>query len=191
MIESKTFLVDNDFNVIKLVNNLTLYINTNKKIVCKWNEIQNGYFIQIFPKHKIKKLFGFESCLNIHISKIKNRLILNIGIGNKIKESSPYLSEITPCFNILEWNNKPTVKKILLFVQNYVSTNVNVNNINTEMSIISTNSCEIKCINCNYTNPKNSMFCLNCGNKLHIECKDCGTLLQLPSKICPKCGKEN
>lgn len=191
MIESKTFLVDKDFDIVKLVNNLVLYINTNKKILCKWNKVANGYFIQAIPKYTIKKLFGLQLCLHIHISKIQNRLLINIGIGDSIKEDSSYLSEITPCFNILDWNNKPTVKKILLFIQNYISTKVDVNNINTEMSIISNTSSEITCTSCNYNNPKNSMFCLNCGNKLHIECKDCGTLLILPSKICPKCGKEN
>lgn len=191
MIKNKTFLVNNDFNVSKLVNNLSLYINTNEKRICKSKNFEKGYLIQIFPKNKINQLFRFKSYLNINISKIKNKLVINIEIGNKKDKNYPCLSEITPIFNGLEYNNKSTIKKITLFIENYVSTNVNVNNINTDMSIISNNSYEIKCINCHYTNPKHSMFCLNCGNKLHIECKNCGTLLQLPSKICPNCGKEN
>lgn len=191
MIESKTFIVDENFNINKLVNNLVLYINANRKVLCEWTDVQNGYFIQVVPKYTLKKLFGLELCLHLHISKLQNKLIVNIGIGEWIKEHSSYLSEITPCFNIIDWHNKPTIKKILLFIQNYVSTNIDISNIKTKMSINSNNYYDIKCNICNHINPPSSMFCLTCGNKLHTECYVCGSLLQLPSKICPKCGKEN
>jgi len=48
----------------------------------------------------------------------------------------------------------------------------------------------MKCTKCGFENEEGSKFCLECGERLEIECPQCGKILPLTAKFCNGCGQE-
>ena len=48
----------------------------------------------------------------------------------------------------------------------------------------------MKCPKCQFDNPEDSRFCLECGGKLERACPSCGKLLPLDAKFCNGCGHD-
>ena len=46
----------------------------------------------------------------------------------------------------------------------------------------------MKCPKCQFENPDDSKFCLECGEKIEITCPQCGKTLPIASKFCNECG---
>ena len=46
----------------------------------------------------------------------------------------------------------------------------------------------MKCLKCQFDNPEDSVFCLECGNKMEFRCPQCDNLLPIDAKFCNKCG---
>jgi TOMM system kinase/cyclase fusion protein len=46
----------------------------------------------------------------------------------------------------------------------------------------------MKCPKCNYENPAEAKFCMQCGAKMSLICSQCGAELPLEAKFCLKCG---
>jgi len=47
----------------------------------------------------------------------------------------------------------------------------------------------MKCPECQFDNPEEMLFCVECGNKLEINCPECGFGNSPGFKFCGKCGK--
>jgi len=48
----------------------------------------------------------------------------------------------------------------------------------------------MKCPKCQFENPKNAEFCVECGNRLDVLCPNCGSLNSPVYKFCKKCGQD-
>ena len=48
----------------------------------------------------------------------------------------------------------------------------------------------MKCTKCQFENPKDSKFCLECGKKLELQCPQCGKTLPILAKFCNQCGQK-
>jgi len=48
----------------------------------------------------------------------------------------------------------------------------------------------MKCPNCQFENPDEMQFCVECGNKLEIKCTECGFVNAPTYKFCGKCGQK-
>ena len=46
----------------------------------------------------------------------------------------------------------------------------------------------MKCSKCQFDNPQDSKFCLECGQKLELGCPECGKALPIGAKFCNECG---
>ena len=46
----------------------------------------------------------------------------------------------------------------------------------------------MKCPKCQFDNPQDSKFCLECGQKLELGCPECGKALPIGAKFCNECG---
>jgi hypothetical protein len=46
----------------------------------------------------------------------------------------------------------------------------------------------MKCPECQFENPEDSNFCLECGQKLEQKCPQCEKLLPAGAKFCNGCG---
>jgi hypothetical protein len=46
----------------------------------------------------------------------------------------------------------------------------------------------MKCSECQFENPEDSNFCLECGHKFESRCPSCDNLLPINSKFCNQCG---
>src|ERR1700738_2628397 len=44
------------------------------------------------------------------------------------------------------------------------------------------------CVNCNYDNPADALFCMKCGTKVENRCASCNTVNPADAKFCRKCG---
>ena len=44
------------------------------------------------------------------------------------------------------------------------------------------------CSRCNYDNPADALFCMNCGTKVENRCSSCNTVNPANAKFCRKCG---
>jgi class 3 adenylate cyclase/tetratricopeptide (TPR) repeat protein len=49
---------------------------------------------------------------------------------------------------------------------------------------------KMKCPRCQFENPEDSNFCLECGGKLELPCPQCGNVLPVGAKFCNKCGHD-
>ena len=51
----------------------------------------------------------------------------------------------------------------------------------------------MKCYKCQFENPNESSYCMNCGARLDgkIMCPTCRTLVEKDETKCPKCGSTN
>ena len=48
----------------------------------------------------------------------------------------------------------------------------------------------MKCPRCRFENPENSIFCLECGEKMELKCPECGRALPILAKFCNICGHD-
>jgi len=48
----------------------------------------------------------------------------------------------------------------------------------------------MKCPNCQFENPQESNFCIECGSRLELQCPQCGNVLPYAGKFCNKCGHD-
>jgi class 3 adenylate cyclase len=48
----------------------------------------------------------------------------------------------------------------------------------------------MKCLKCQFENPEDSNFCLDCGSKLELSCPQCDNALPTGAKFCNKCGHD-
>ncbi len=46
----------------------------------------------------------------------------------------------------------------------------------------------MKCPKCQFENPKDSKFCLECGEKMELKCPNCRKSLPIGAKFCNECG---
>jgi len=47
----------------------------------------------------------------------------------------------------------------------------------------------MECPSCQYDNPEDSKFCLECGNRLELKCPNCEKKLPIGAKFCNECGQ--
>lgn len=48
----------------------------------------------------------------------------------------------------------------------------------------------MKCPKCEFENEEEAKFCLDCGERLEIECPLCGKAFPLFAKFCNQCGQD-
>ena len=46
----------------------------------------------------------------------------------------------------------------------------------------------MKCPKCQFENPKDAEFCIECGSALEYRCPKCGSITPATGKFCKKCG---
>ena len=48
----------------------------------------------------------------------------------------------------------------------------------------------MKCPKCQFENPEDAKFCLECGEKIEIACPQCGKKIPSGAKFCSECGQK-
>ena len=48
----------------------------------------------------------------------------------------------------------------------------------------------MQCLTCQYQNPAQAKFCMNCGSRLELKCPHCGAAFMESAKFCMECGAE-
>ena len=46
----------------------------------------------------------------------------------------------------------------------------------------------MKCPKCDFDNPKEAEFCIECGSRMEFHCPKCGAITPATGKFCMKCG---
>src|SRR5215469_3410412 len=46
----------------------------------------------------------------------------------------------------------------------------------------------MQCVKCDYDNPADALFCMNCGARIENRCASCQTVNPLDANFCKKCG---